>query len=477
MMHKAPFRRVKLEPQEKRLWEDTLSALSWIAPGFVHILYTMLHNSGDDDVALFTHDINATAATDGYQLIFNPKLFFKYDLMERCFAVLHEIMHEVLNHVRVGYAFKKSGKITVAGKSVPYDPTFANIMQDYVINAILIASKMGKFNPDWLHDTDIATDADDWITTYFLYWRDRPQIKINLQCSGGQGKGDDGKDNQKGKGGGAKTKGQQPAQPQPGQGQGQGDDDKGPPTPASPHQFDVHLDPHQSKGEDPVEVPERNEVEWQIAIKAAMEIQQAQGKLPASLKMFFEEMLKPKVDWTDHIRGEVMRIAGSGAYDWRKLDRRLITRGIGSPGQTGHGAGCVVVGGDTSMSVFADPTLIHRWIGEIGGVVEDVAPEETHVVWCDTEVKRVDVCADAQDVRKMVYDGVPGGGGTSFLPVFKYIEDNELRPDVLLYLTDGYGTFPKHAPDFPVIWGDISNGKVTYPFGTVVKVPVADPED
>jgi predicted metal-dependent peptidase len=474
MQRKAPFKRVKLTSQERRYWEDTLAALSWIAPGFIHILYTMLANSGDDDVALFTHDIDATAATDGYQLIFNPQKFFKYPLMERCFAVLHEIMHEILNHVQVGYHFKVKGTMTMDGKTVPYDHMFANIMQDFVINAILIASKMGKFNPDWLWNTDVATEHDQWMHVYFKHWRDRPKIKINLSCnSPGQGQG---KPGDKGKGKGKADDLRDPRKPQAGAPDPNAEGD-GPPSPDSPHQFDVHLDPHQSKGEDPADVPDRNEAQWEMAIKAGMEIQIAQGKMPAALKMFFDEVLRPKVDWTDHIRGILLRIAGSGAYDWRKLDRRLITRGIGSPGQTGHGAGVIVVGGDTSMSVFHNQRLVMRWIGEVGGMVEDVQPEETHVVWCDTEVKRVDVCTDAHDVRKMVYDGIPGGGGTKFYPVFKYIEDNDLRPDALIYLTDGEGEFPKREPDYPVIWGDISHGKVKYPWGSVVDIPTASDTD
>jgi predicted metal-dependent peptidase len=141
---------------------------------------------------------------------------------------------------------------------------------------------------------------------------------------------------------------------------------------------------------------------------------------------------------------------------------------------SGHGAGLIVVGGDTSMSVFHDRRLVHTWIGEIGGIIEDVQPEEVHVVWCDTVVKRVDICTDVQDVRKMVYDGIPGGGGTIFKPVFKYIEDNDLQPDALIYLTDGDGTFPKHEPDYPIIWGDISGEKAKYPFGIVVHVPTDD---
>lgn len=436
---KIHFKRVKLTAQQRRLWEDTLAALSWIAPGFTHVLYTMLHNSGDDDVALFTQELEYTAGTDGYQLAFNPDRFFKYSLMERVFVVLHEIMHEILGHVHAGWKFRQAGKITVAGKSLPFAPKYANYMQDYVINAILIASKMGKFSEDWLHDPDYATDKDQWIEVYFKHWQHPPP----------------------------------PTRP----GEGASDIELRDPR-NNPGRMDDHMNPHETRGIEPHEAPERNDVQWDIVVKAAMEIQEAQGKLPPSLKMFFQEVLRPKVDWTDHVRGLLLRIAGSGAYDWRKLDRRLVTRGIGSPGTTGHGAGLLVVGGDSSGSVFQDPSLIARWIGEVGGMVEDVQPEETHVVWCDTKVKRVDICRDANDVRKMIYDGVPGGGGTDFMPVFKYIEDNGLVPDALIYLTDGYGKFPKHAPDFPVIWGDISHGAVAYPFGTVVQIPTsADTDD
>jgi predicted metal-dependent peptidase len=421
---KAPLKRVKLDPTQRRYWQDTLAALSWIAPGFVHVIYTMLNNTGDDDVALFTEDgplKTHTAATDGWQLIFNPKLFFKFDLMERCFIVLHEVMHEALNHVRVGYAFKRAGKITVGSKSLPYDHRFANYMQDYVINAILVASKMGKYNKEWLWNVAIADENTTWLEAYFREWDKRQVIHLNLQPGNAQ--------------------------------------------------FDEHLDPHEGTGEDPDEVPDRNDQAWEIVMHQAAEIQRIQGKMPAALQRFFDSILRPKVDWTDHVRGHITRLMGSGAYDFRRLDRRMITRGIGSPGISGHGAGLVIIGGDTSMSVFQDGRLVHRWIGEIGGMIEDVQPEETHVVWCDTVVKRVDICYDVADVRKMIYTGIPGGGGTIFKPVFKYIEDNDLRPDVLLYLTDGDGTFPPHEPDYPVIWGDISGQKNKYPFGIVVDIP------
>jgi predicted metal-dependent peptidase len=417
-VNKSPLKKVKLDAQQRKLWEDTLAALSWVAPGFVHIIYEMLNNTGDDEVALFTEDIAYTAATDGFQIILKPSSFFGYTLMERVFIVLHETMHEILNHCRMSFNLRKVGKVTVAGKTLPYDLMFANIVQDLVINAILIASKLGLYNKAWLFDAKLQAETKDWIDLYFELWKDMPKV--------------------------SKLDG-----------------------------FDQHMEPNESKGEDPNEAQPRNDTQWEIAVAAGMEIQRAHGKLPQALEHFFDMVLNPKVPWAEHVRGLIARMSNSGGYDWHRLDRRLIVRGIGAPSMTGFGADIIVVGGDTSGSVFMDKTLIARWIGEIGGVIEDLNPREVHVVWCDWEVKRVDICTDPSDVRQMIYKGVPGGGGTSFEPVFRYIEENDLRPDALIYLTDGFGTFPKQQPDFPVVWGNISGKAATYPWGDVVDVPTS----
>ena len=50
-----------------------------------------------------------------------------------------------------------------------------------------------------------------------------------------------------------------------------------------------------------------------------------------------------------------------------------------------------------------------------------------------------------------------GGGGTDFRPVFDWVAERcrrgEARPDALIYCTDGWGTFPPRAPDYPLVWG------------------------
>lgn len=443
-MQMAPFKPAELSPQELRAWQETLGACSWVAPGFVHIIYTMLNNTGNANVALFTEEVHAPAATDGFQLIFKPSAFFKYPLMERVFIVLHEVCHEMWNHCRVSYTFRKLNKIAVGSKSLPWADEYANCIQDLVINDTLVQSKLGTMPKEALHDVNLATQNDDWVTAYFRNWQNPPP-----QSGGGGGKGD-------------------------GTFKGKGDPDPDPNAPPSKGRFDQHLNPHRSQGTNPADAPKRRQAEWDIAVKTAMELQRAQGRLPASLEQFFKQLLEPKVSWQDHIEGEMIRIIGQGAYDWRKLDRRLIVRGIGAPGTTGKGARLIVVGGDSSGSIFSNPKLVQRFLSEIAGMLEHVNPEEIHVVWCDAKVQRVDVVTDAGDIAQCMYKGVPGGGGTSFVPVFDYIANLDVVPDAMIYLTDLEGQFPAKAPDFPVIWG-ATTSRVP-PFGKVVRVLTDDAE-
>lgn len=86
---------------------------------------------------------------------------------------------------------------------------------------------------------------------------------------------------------------------------------------------------------------------------------------------------------------------------------------------------------------------------------------------------RVDEAEEPEDLIEIRAKGAPGGGGTSFVPVFDEIYNSGLRPDALVYLTDGYGSFPDKAPPYSVIWGSIGLDKSGYPFGDVVMIPTS----
>jgi predicted metal-dependent peptidase len=412
-----------LTPAQEKLWSDTRVALLWHCPAFSHIFYTMLDNAGSKHVAMFTKDV-PIAATDGVNLLLNPETFFKYNLNERIFICAHEIMHCVWNHCGLMHGFQRRGKISYPdGSELPYNQETMNVATDLVINGLLIESKIGAYNKDWLHDKQYAVSTDSAIDAY----------KKVFQQQQGKGKG-----------------------------KGQGPSGSG---------FDQHLAPGTSQGKDPsTATAERNDLKWQTEVAAAAAAAKAQGKLPAGLERWFGEILNPQVDWRDKIAALFARKVGSGSYNWQKPDRRLIVRDIYYPGRSSFGCGTVVIGVDTSGSI--GPKELDMFFAEMAGILEDCRPQKLVVMWCDAHVHRVDEAEEPSDLNVIRAKGAPGGGGTSFVPVFEEIGKLGLEPDCLVYLTDLYGTFPQKAPSYPLIWASIAPpNAVKVPFGDLVDLP------
>jgi len=409
------FKQVALTADQETKWGRCRTALLWHAPAFSHILYNMLQNGGGKDMAIFV-DKDAGipyAATDGFNLIINADTFFDWTLNEQIFVVCHEIMHCVFNHCAIGMQLQQRGKVTYPdGTEVEYDHGQMNQAMDYVINAIISDSKIGTMPKIGCLDPAIATSADNAMDTYRKIYQP----------------GNPGKEG-----------------------------------------FDKHLKPGASTGMGPAQaVQQRNPSAWAQAVKDGADAARAMGRLPANLDRVLTEILEPKVDWASQIVALFARKVGSGTYDWRRPDRRLITRDVYAPGRSGFGAGDVVVAVDTSGSIGAKE--IAMFFAEMSGILEDVKPKRMFVMWCDAVVHRVDELEDGGDLVALRAKKAPGGGGTSFVPVFDEIVKLGIEPEALVYLTDGMGTFPKQAPRYPVIWGNIYPA-AKYPFGDVVDVP------
>lgn len=422
-------------PAQQQAWTECKAKLQWSVPAFTHLFYTMLNPDQHDHVLFFTKSM-PTMATDGKRILANPEFFFALSLDEKVFAICHEIEHAMKLHFQqMRMHIKQELPVLWDGKSLPFDQKVANFAQDFVINADLVEASIGKIKKGWLYDTKIATSNTSWQEAYH---------KIYPKCSSGRG------------GGKAKESG----------GGGEGEFGAG--------QFDQHLPPGATSGQDPDSFEAQpNPQQWQQAIIGAMAVARAAGKLPENIKKMFEEMLEAKVSWTDHIEALFARHVGGSSYDFRRLDRRLITRGIGAPGKSGKGAGTIVIGADSSGSIYAVPKLIERFFAEVGGILSELNPRRIVLMWCDAKIQRVDEIEDPADLQHAFYKGAVGGGGTSFVPVFRKIQKMGLeKVDALVYLTDGDGTFPDKEPtDYPVIWGDISGDVKKYPWGQVVQVP------
>ena len=61
-----------------------------------------------------------------------------------------------------------------------------------------------------------------------------------------------------------------------------------------------------------------------------------------------------------------------------------------------------------------------------------------------------------------------GGGGTDFRPPFAWVEEQEIRPACLIYLTDLRSRYFPRPPDYPVLWA-ATTGR-TAPFGETLRL-------
>jgi predicted metal-dependent peptidase len=64
-----------------------------------------------------------------------------------------------------------------------------------------------------------------------------------------------------------------------------------------------------------------------------------------------------------------------------------------------------------------------------------------------------------------------GRGGTDLRPPFAAEVLNPIRPDVVVYFTDGIGPAPALAPGVPVLWCLTARGTRPTPWGGAVRLP------
>jgi predicted metal-dependent peptidase len=191
------------------------------------------------------------------------------------------------------------------------------------------------------------------------------------------------------------------------------------------------------------------------------------GKLPASLARIFTKRLSPKADWRDLYQLAVTRRIGNDRYTWATLDPQLAYRGIGSPGRTAFGCGLVVIAVDTSGSITQ--RTLDVFLAETVGLIEQCKPRRIIFTQCDAKVQEYEEVDSNDDLycRKL-----KGGGGTAFGPVTERIEQEGEEPDLMIYFTDLYGSFPTKTPPYPVVWAVVDNKEPAQPpFGELVIVP------
>ena len=193
------------------------------------------------------------------------------------------------------------------------------------------------------------------------------------------------------------------------------------------------------------------------------------GKLPAAIAELVEQMRRSKVDWRDVFN----RFIGGDQpddYTFRKPNKKVwYTQGIYTPSIDKIGVGDVVVAVDTSGSVST--AELQQFLGELNNITDDHKPRSVTVITCDADIKSV-VRYEQGDIIDTIECN--GRGGTRVEPVFRYIRENDLPVDNMVYLTDmGIWDFPDNTPDYPVLWVSTDPQCSDAPFGETTRIEVA----
>jgi predicted metal-dependent peptidase len=191
-----------------------------------------------------------------------------------------------------------------------------------------------------------------------------------------------------------------------------------------------------------------------------------QGEAAAYFREECEASDQSRIDWRALLR---VWLHDRVLTDWRSypFSKKHLARGLFMPSLGVDAPGHIVFAIDTSGSMDLEQ------IGEILGEVRafrETFPCRLTLIQCDAEIQDV-VEYEAMDGTE-VPDLLPlkGRGGTSFAPVFDWIANRSLaQAPILLYATDGYGSFWDRTPDWPVVWL-MTDRQVTVPHGWVVRI-------
>lgn len=185
------------------------------------------------------------------------------------------------------------------------------------------------------------------------------------------------------------------------------------------------------------------------------------SNIPGDIKKLINALNYTPKNWKSDLQQFVARASKFEKLYTRK--RRNRRYGLMYPGSKKDYKLNIVVVIDTSGSTFSNDIM-----GQFSAEIHKIHNSGVNVtiIECDTEVKRV-----------YQYDGkmnisFEGGGGTAFQPAFNKAE--KIKPDGLIYLTDGYN-FDSNAmvkPKFPVLWALLKDCKKPVEWGSETLVEI-----
>lgn len=222
-------------------------------------------------------------------------------------------------------------------------------------------------------------------------------------------------------------------------------------------------------GGHPLDESQAHALEAQAKIEAiqAAKAAKAMGKLPAGVERMIDAMLDVQTPWHEKLE-RYMQSKIKDGYTWTRPNRRFVGAGVYLPGvDYTPRMGELVIAVDTSGSLT--DREIEYFNAHINRILHTCLPEKLTVVYCDREI--AGTAEYTPDDLPLVIKPL-GGGGTSFHPVFEWLNTYDGEVECLVYFTDGYGDQDTlDDSSVPTVW--LSTGHTEFPFGDVIEFDVS----
>ena len=354
-----------------------------------------------------------TACTNGRDEIYGLDFITKLDEKQLGFVVLHENMHKGLRHM------------TTWQKLRAENPRLANIAMDHVINLMIM-----EMDPNEQVIAMPRLDDGTPMACYDTKYKgmNTKQVFDLLKQDNPDGEGGEG------------------------------------------------FDEHDWDGAKEMTAEDRKELEREVdqALRqgqiAAMK---ATGKGGLSVNRELGDMLQPQIDWREALREFVSATCNAkDASSWRRVNRRMLGQDVYLPTLVGEKVGHIAIGIDTSGSIGTDE--LNVFLSEVKAIVEEVHPDKLDLIYWDGNVAGHEVY-DMATMSNLVSSTKPvGGGGTDPTCMMRYLKEQNIKPECIIQLTDGYVCDWGDEWDAPIMWviseSRYTSGRIVAPVGKTVHI-------
>ncbi len=202
-------------------------------------------------------------------------------------------------------------------------------------------------------------------------------------------------------------------------------------------------------------------IQWQQRMAGAAQQAMQVGKLSGSLARMIDHLLQPQLPWR-MLLARYLTSSARDDYSYMRPSRRqgdFILPSLRS--QQIELAVALDTSGSITESEFSE------FLAEVNALKGQIRARIT-LITCDAKLAESGPWIFEPWDEFILPGKIKGGGGTSFKPVFEWIEQKSMDPGLLLYFTDAEGDFPSQQPPYPVIW--LIKGKRQVPWGERIQL-------